>query len=67
MHLIVELTSGNKMEEHFNQQERETELVLFLVLGIKTIPMGLSICKGGIQSPQVLLEDTRLKQAFAHN
>lgn len=66
-HLIVELTSGNEMEEHFNQQERETELVLFLVLGIKTIPMGVSICKGGIQSPQVLLEDTRLKQAFAHN
>lgn len=54
-HLIVELTSGNEMEERFNQQERETELVLFLVLGIKTIPMGASICKGGIQSLQVLL------------
>lgn len=54
-HLIVELTSGNEMAEHFNQQERETELVLFLVLGIKTIPMGAYICKGGVHSPQVLL------------
>lgn len=41
--------------KHFNQQERELELVLFLVLGIKTIVMVGSICKRWIHSPQVHL------------
>lgn len=54
-HPIVELMSDNKTEEHFNQQERQRELVLFLVLGIKTIAMGGSLCKSGIHSLQVLL------------
>lgn len=66
-HLIVELILGNKMEEHFNQQEREIELVSFLALGIKTVAMGGSICKSGIHSSTSASEDTHLNQAFAHN
>lgn len=41
--------------KHLNQQERDLELVSFLVLGIKTIVRRGSNCKRQIHSPQVLL------------